>query len=57
MFTTPECKVMSNRRLWEGAEVTQTAQDTFDSCAARQLKATFGTDLVCAAVQQVKTMN
>ena len=26
---------MANRRLWEGDELTQTAQETFDSCLVR----------------------
>ena len=50
---------MANRRLWEGEELTQTAHGTFDShllILCGDLKATFGTDLVCAIVQQCKTM-
>ena len=44
----------ANRRLWEGDELTQTAHETAVLCG--ELKATFGPDLVCAEVQQVKTM-
>ena len=35
-----KCKVTSNRRLWEGDELTQTAQETFDS--RRGLSSRFG---------------
>ena len=41
--------LLSNWHLWEGVELTQPAHETFDS--------RLGTGLVCAAVQQGKTMN
>ena len=45
---------MANRRLWE--VVSLPIQPKKHPIAVSRLKATFGTDLVCAAVQQVKTM-
>ena len=48
---------MANRHLWEGVELTQAPHETFDSPLRGDLKATFGTGLVCAAVQQGKATN
>ena len=35
-FSIPKCKVVSNRHLWEGDELTQTTQETCNSGGTRQ---------------------
>ena len=47
---------MANRCLWEGDELTRRPMKHSIAVSCGELKATFGTDLVCAAVQQVKTV-
>ena len=52
----PPSQSMAKRRLWEGEELTRRPMDHLIAVLCGDLKATFGTDLVCAAVQHGKTM-
>ena len=47
---------MANRRLWGGMGLPRRPMEHLIAVLYGDLKATFGTDLVCAAVQQGKTM-
>ena len=47
---------MANRRLWGGMSLPRRPLEHSIAVLCSDLKATFGTDLVCATVQQGKTM-
>ena len=56
MSTSPRsARLTTTRRRWEGVAVTQTVRETLAPCG--DPKATFGTGLVCGAVQHGKTMH
>ena len=48
---------MANRCLWEGKSLPRRPMEHSIAGLCGDRKATFGTDLVCAAVQQGKTMH
>ena len=47
---------MANQRLWEGKSLPRRPMEHSIAVLCGDLEATFGTGLLCAAVQQGKTM-